>query len=232
MNDLQKLGGISALIGAATYIIGFALALTMLAPILGASPEEYVAFLVDNQALLVGWHLIIYLINAVFLVVLVIALYERLKERAMVFSQIAAAFGLIWAGLVIASGMVIINDIGIVADAYSQNTAEAITIWQALSAVENGLGGAIELPGGLWILLVSIAGLQAKELSKGLNYLGIIIGIAGIVTVFPALYDGGSVFGLGFIIWFAWAGIIMLRGRANQAESGQSMPAPIHTPSI
>ena len=71
--------------------------------------------------------------------------------------------------------------------------------------------GGVETVGGVWILLVSIAAWRIGELTRPLNILGIIIGVAGIVTVAPALYEAGTIFGLGFIIWFAWAGIVMLR---------------------
>jgi hypothetical protein len=41
---------------------------------------------------------------------------------------------------------------------------------------------------------------------------------AGILTVVPALADVfTSVFGLGFIVWFTWAGIVMLRSDPTAA---------------
>ena len=43
----------------------------------------------------------------VFLVVLALALYERLKAGSPALVQMATAFGLIWAGLAIASGMIV-----------------------------------------------------------------------------------------------------------------------------
>ena len=70
MNDLQKMGGIAALIQAATYVVGLGLALTLLAPVLDADPDQYVAFLADNLTLMYVWHLIIYVVTGVFLVVL------------------------------------------------------------------------------------------------------------------------------------------------------------------
>ena len=114
MNDLQKMGGFAALIEAATYVVGLGLALTLLAPVLDADPDRYVAFLADNQAIMYVWHLIIYVVNGVFLVVLVLALYERLKAGSPAMVQVATAFGLIWAGLVIASGMLLFDDAGVV----------------------------------------------------------------------------------------------------------------------
>jgi hypothetical protein len=52
--------------------------------------------------------------------------------------------------------------------------------------------------------------LRAGELPRVLNYLGVVIGIAGILSVVlePAL---AAVYGLGLIIWLAWLGIVMLR---------------------
>lgn len=45
-------------------------------------------------------YLIAYVVFGIFLVVLALALYERLKAGAPAMAQTATAFGLIWAGLV------------------------------------------------------------------------------------------------------------------------------------
>jgi hypothetical protein len=41
----------------------------------------------------------------------------------------------------------------------------------------------------------------------------VVIGAAGILTFVPALDVLAALFGLGFIVWFAWVEIVMLRGR-------------------
>ena len=217
MNNLQKLGGVAALVNGAAYIVGIGLALTLLAPVVNSSPEQYLVFLADHQTLLYLWHLIIYLVAGVFMVPLVLAVHERLKAGSPALMQIATAFGLIWAVTVIGSGMIILHNLGVVADLFAEDPTRAATVFTALSAVENGLGGAIELPGGLWVLLISWAALRTGEFSKLLNYLGVVIGAAGLLTVVPALYEAGTVFGLGFIVWFVWAGAVLLRGRPGAA---------------
>ncbi len=131
--------------------------------------------------------------------------------------QNATAFGLIWAVTIIISGMLQVNNVGLVSDLYSKDPAQAATVMLALGAVERGIGGAIELPGGIWVLLVSWAGLRTDRLPKALNYLGLTIGLAGIVTIVPALSEGGSVFGMGFIVWFVWAGFVLLRDHSSAA---------------
>ncbi|UCH15229.1 MAG: hypothetical protein JSV22_04480, partial [Bacteroidales bacterium] len=81
-NDLQKAGGISALIASATYLFGIAMILTILAPI--ADPtlsfENFLDFLTANKTLVFIWHFTIYLINGICLIILSLALYERLKS--------------------------------------------------------------------------------------------------------------------------------------------------------
>ncbi|MEZ4711269.1 MAG: DUF4386 family protein [Caldilineaceae bacterium] len=216
MNNLQKIGGAAALINAAAYIIGFGMVFTMLAPIIDAEPAQYLAFLVDNQTLLYVWHLIIYIVAGVFMIPLVLALYERLRGDTPALAQMGMAIGLIWAGLVIASGMLFLKDIVVIAELYGKDPAQAATIWPALTAVESALGGGIELPGGLWALLISWAALRSGALPKALNFLGLVIGAAGALMLVPAFAEtGGAIFGLGFILWFAWAGVVMVRGGQN-----------------
>ncbi|MCB0062222.1 MAG: DUF4386 family protein [Caldilineaceae bacterium] len=225
MNTMQKWGGFAALINGIAYIIGFGMVFTMLAPIIDAEPAQYLAFLVENQTLLYSWHLIIYIVAGVFMVPLVLAMHERLKAGAPALSQMGMAIGLIWAGLVIASGMLFLKDIVVIAELYGKDAAQAITIWPALTAVESALGGGIELPGGLWALLVSFAAWRTGALPKALNVLGIVIGAAGILMLVPSLVEPGSaVFGLGFILWFLWAGVVLMRSRqsATTARFAQS----------
>ena len=100
INDLQKMGGVAALIQAAAYVVGFGLALTLLAPVLDADPDQYVAFLVDNLTLMHIWHLIIYLVAGVFLVVL--ALHERFEADSSAMAQTVRRRA--WVGIVTLRG--------------------------------------------------------------------------------------------------------------------------------
>ncbi|MFC6799729.1 DUF4386 family protein [Haladaptatus sp. DYSN1] len=214
--SLQRAGGIAALVDAATFVVGFALFFTLIAASNYGSltdPSASVEFLVANQLTMYVWNLTIYIVFGIALVVLALALYARLRDGAPALSQVATAFGLIWAGLVIASGMVANVGIGAVVELAGQNAAQAETTWLALQAVENGLGGGNEIAGGVWVLLVSLAALRAGELSRGLNYLGALIGVSGLLTVVPGLEVLGAVFGLGLIVWFVWVGVVMLRAQ-------------------
>lgn len=212
MPSLQKAGGIAALVEALAYVVGFAVLMTVLNP--GNSEdwnsEQKLGFALQNKPLFQVWMTFIYVIFGLFLVVLTVALHERLKSGLAGLMQVASAFGLIWAGLVIASGMIAVVGLDVAAALHSQDAAQAASLWVAVGAIQGGLGGSVEVVGGLWVLLISIAALRSRGLPKSLNYTGLVVGAAGTITIVPGLGDLRVVFGLGQILWFAWIGIVML----------------------
>ncbi len=209
MKNLQKIGGMAALYTGVAYIVG------MLGFLLVVGwpddPAQQVIVLVNNQVTQHILYLIVYQVWAVFLVVLTLALYERLKADAPAMMQIAAAIGIIWATVVIASGMIFNIGMDNVVSLYGTDPARATTVWLVIESVCNGLGGGNEILGGLWMLLISWAALQARGLPKALNYLGLGIGAAGILSALPRLGEVGLIFGMSQIVWFVWLGVIMLR---------------------
>jgi hypothetical protein len=91
MRNLQKMGGIAALIGAATNLLALGVYLAILAPKGYGSgdlgPGQMVAFLADNQAIMRVWYQITYLVFGVCLIFLSLALYERLKAGSPALTQ-------------------------------------------------------------------------------------------------------------------------------------------------
>ena len=106
MNNLQKMGGIAALYMAIAYLLGIVLFLFVLDYPNIVDPAQKVALLVDKPMVIYATNLIMYVIFGFFLIVLALALYERLKVGAPAMMQVATAIGIIWAGSLIASGMV------------------------------------------------------------------------------------------------------------------------------
>ena len=219
MKNFQKMGGISALYMAAAYvlgIVGFKLVADYSAVV---DPVAKVAFLGENQTIMYILHLLVYVVWGIFMVVLALALYERLKASSPAMAQTATVFGLIWAGLIIASGMIFNIGMDNVVELFDTDPAQAATVWLAIESVFEGMGGGNEIVGGIWILLVSWAALRAGEFPRVLNYLGLVLGVAGILSAIPALGEiGAAIFGLGQIVWFLWLGIVMLRNSSpNEA---------------
>jgi len=212
MKSLQKMGGIAALYEAAAYIVGMIGFLTVVDVAGVADPVKKVALMADNLAFLYILHLIVYVVWGIFMVVLALALYERLKASSPAIVQTATAFGIFWGCVIIVSGM--IHNVGMqnVVDLYGKDPAQAGTVWLTIDSVLGGLAGSNEAIGGIWILLLSWAALRTGELSKVLNYLGVVVGVAGIISIVPALAEIFIyIFALGQIVWFIWLGIAMLR---------------------
>jgi hypothetical protein len=112
-----------------------------------------------------------------------------------------------------------ISNIGttVVVDLYSTDPNQAAATWLAINPVVEGLGGGNEIVGGIWTLLVSVAALRAGQLHRVLNYVGVVVGMAGILSAIPALGDvGGGIFGLTQIVWFLGLGILLVRNSRRE----------------
>jgi hypothetical protein len=106
-----------------------------------------------------------------------------------------------------------------VVDLYDIDPAQAGTVWLTIDSLMGGLAGANEVIGGIWVLLVSWAALRTGEFSRVLNYLGVVVGVAGIISIVPAVSELFIyIFALGQIVWFIWLGIVLLRSNPGRAE--------------
>lgn len=211
---LQTLGGLAGLACAATYLFGFALLVTLMAPMgFGTSDIDahaVVVFIKANPGLMILWNTVIYIVNGLALTVLVVAVNARLRLATPDWAAVTRAFGLIWVTLVIGAGMIGNVTVERVALLATTDVERAVALWEALHAVELGLGGGNEIAGGVWIGLVSIAGLIGRTLGKITVGLGLLTGAGGMLTLVPAFGDtAGAVFGLGAIAWFVAIGLLL-----------------------
>jgi hypothetical protein len=218
MKTLQKFGGFAALYMAAAHLIGIVIFLVILDYLSLTDPAQKVALNVEKQMVVFSTNLLMYVIFGFALITLSLALYDRLKSGAPALMQVATATGIVWAGSLIASGMVANAGLAAVVPLYAKDPAQAALTWQGIEAVANGLGNANgEILGGVWVLLVSLAALRAGGLPRGLNILGLLVGAVGIASIIPWLTDSlVGVFGLGQIIWFVWLGINLLRNNPGR----------------
>jgi len=224
MNSLQKIGGVAALFEAAIYISAFVFFGAVWEFPADANAVQQFTFLAENQLILSLLNLAMYVLFGIFLAVLVLALYQRVKDKAPALSQLASIFGIVWVGLVIASGMIANIGLGVAIEISADDPKQAMTIWLVINTLVEALGGGNEIVGGLWVLLLSIAALRTNEFPKMLNYLGVFVGLAGILTIYPAEILT-EVFGLGQILWFAWLGVHMLVKSPALPEASVVEPA-------
>jgi hypothetical protein len=213
MKILQKSGGFAALYLAVVNLIGMVFFLVVLDYPSITDPAQKVTVLVEKQMVVFSTNLLMYVFFGVFLIVLSLALYDRLRSGASTIMQAATAIGVVWAGSLIASGMVSNAGITPVVAVYAKDSTQAALTWLGIEAVANGLGnGNGEVLGGLWTLLVSLAALRGGGLPKGLNILGLLVGVVGIISIIPGLTElMTGVFGLSQITWFVWLGIVLPR---------------------
>jgi len=234
MQATQKVGGIAALAAAATNLLGLVVFLTLLAPKgigdTDASPSKIVALYADNEAAMRAWYLIIYLGFGACVILLVLALQQRLKARSSAMASVVTTFGLIYAVLVLVIGTLSITNLSTLVDLHDANPVGAATVYSALTSVETGLGagGGETLTLALWLLLLSLAAQQVQALPKFLNYLGEFLGVAGVLSVVLNSLVLMSVDGLGLIAWFVWLGITLLRSdTASTMETEGLRGAPV-----
>ena len=209
MNILQKMSGVSALSLALIYISAFTYFGAFWSFPHDGSSLQKMTYLAEYQVVISFVFFLMYVVFGVLLAVLVTGLHEKLKHTNNSANLIGTLFGVIWVGLVIASGM--ISNIGLAhaIGMMDANPEKAYDVWTIVSLITESLGGGNELVGGLWVLLVSIAALQARVFSRALNFLGIFVGAAGIATVYPSEIFT-ELFGISQIIWFIWLGISLL----------------------
>lgn len=226
MKALHKFGGIAALYLAAGYIMGMIGFLGVVDVASVADPVQQVALMADNLAFLYILHLLTYVVWGIFMVVLTLAFYERLKAGSPAIVQTATVFGIFWGCVIILSGMIHNAGMQNVVDLYGKDPTQAGTVWLTIDSVLGGLAGSNEVIGGIWILLVSWAALQTGELSRVLNYLGVLVGVAGIISIVPALGELFIyIFALGQIVWFIWLGIVMLRSNPGKTVTNELLSA-------
>jgi len=208
---LQKIGGVCAILEGFIYIVAFLIYGAILVyPDTNASVSERLDFLTENHLIFSLLTFTSYILFGILLVVLVVAIYHRLKTHSPIRSQIISAFGIIWAGLVIASGMIANISLNTVIEMGSKAPENAMLVFSTTNIITEGLGGGNEIVGGIWVLLLSLTAIKGHLFSKPLNFLGILVGVAGILTIYPLdLFT--EIFGIGQIVWFLWIGIFMIR---------------------
>jgi len=222
----QKVGGFAALYLAAAYLVAMPYFLVFVKYSTVSDPVEKVTMLVGNHDSMRAVYLITYVIFGIVLAVLALTLYARVRAGAPTLTLVGTVAGLIWAVVLVASGMIFNAGVAAVVDLHATSPAQAVSAWQSIEPVAQGLGGSGgELLGGLWVLLMSVAAIRTAALPKMLSWLGIVIGALGVISVVPALKDVAYGFGLLQIVWFVWLGIVMLRTTIRPADTGWSAEA-------
>lgn len=230
MKPLQRSGGLAALYLAVAYLVGLVLFIVVLDYVNIVDAAQKVALIVEKQMVIFATNLLLYVFFGIGLATLALALHDRLKAGAPALMKVATTIGVIWAGSLVASGMISNAGLAPTAALYAVDPAQAALSWQTIETVANGIGNANgEILGGLWMLLVSLAALRSRALPKAISILGLLTGAVGIVSLAPGLTDLVSLFGLSQLIWYVGVGIVLLRSNPVQSTA-PARPVPAQKP--
>lgn len=192
---------ISALICAMCYIVGITY-IAVIAPNFAESVMSQFQHLVKYPSSMMVWYAILYIVFGLSLLMLNHSLrYVLPRKNSNAMWSFSFRIGDIWAGFVLATGFIMISTIG-----FFQHHGELqdsfVVIWQTMYILVQSIGGGIELLGGIWMITITIICRQNQLINRFTLFLGLIIGMAGLLTIFPKLEQLALVFGLGQILWF------------------------------
>ncbi|MGZ5404159.1 MAG: DUF4386 family protein [Nocardioides sp.] len=216
---LRRAGGFAALYVAAAYLAAIPYFVFLVDYPSATDPEDKVTLLVDHHTSMYVMHLLSFEFVALALIVVTLAVYQHLHEHAPATSQVTVVVGLVRAGLFLASVMVFNHGMTVVVDQQASDPQLAAAMWQVIEPVAEALGGTGgDVLGGVWFLLVSWAALCSRAFPRALNWLGLGVGAAALLSAVPGLGFLEVAFGLLQIVWFLWFGIIT--ARIGSTESG------------
>ena len=210
--SLRRAGGYAALYIAAAYLAAIPYFVFLVDYPSATEPQDRVALFVEHETSMYVMHLVSFEFVALALIVVTLAVHQHLHEHAPATSQVASAVGLVRAGLLLASVMVFNHGMAVVVDQHPSDPQQATTMWRVIEPVAEGLGGTGgDVLGGVWFLLVSWVALRAGAFPRALNWLGLGVGAAALLSAVPGLSDFEVAAGLLPIAWFLWFGITTAR---------------------
>jgi len=211
MNNLRTAGATSALLMASIYILGFVIFFLVLDPGRTLTPDESVQFLNENRSIVLPTMFLLYVLAGVNLLVLVQSLAAEVKDLVPWQSQTALIIGCIWCVMLIVAGFVYMTGMQAVFTLYPENAEQATGLSLMVKTVFESLGGGNEFIGGVWTVLISFLLLSVTPDYKILHYFGMVVGIAGVVSIVPMFAEAVTLFGLGQIFWFIGLGVRFLK---------------------
>ncbi|SEA95932.1 hypothetical protein [Alkalimonas amylolytica] len=212
-NSTVRIGGVAALGMALCYLSMFIIFFGLISVPPGLDTLGRIEFLQQGRLLFAISYSLGYLVFGILLAISLQALQQAMPDKQSALAGLADRFGWIWVTLMMASGMTYLIGLDRLIHLVSIDPVQAQALYHSFWLITHALGGGIELVGGLWVLLLSLAGLKQQWLPKALHLLGLLIGCLGILTVLHTVPYLKDMFGLLQLIWFSWLGVLLLRSK-------------------
>lgn len=190
------------------YCVGILLLFTLFQPLIDVSlsAKQHFNYILNHKIGLQFWYLVIYVVFGLILIpftLIIKNVFNNTKE-----SQLVTVFGYIWAAFVLASGFIFIVSLEKI-NTLPISEASKLNIWYTIELMQEALGGGTELIGGVWVLIIGVLGIKKGKFNRFFNSLTIVLGVVGVLSIFPFLMNLGGVFGLLQIVWFVILGFIL-----------------------
>lgn len=200
MYSNQKIGALAAFINAVVAILTIYVAVVIIGLDVLKDQNLFADIAINNPNPLFIQDVMKF-ISAVCWSVLLVALFKKLGNAAIVRMKTATLFGFLSILLLLTNSILSLIEITQAAELAAAKYENA----NDLNRMIGILGMATIFTNGLWYLLTSWTALKANQLPKGLNYLGLVIGT---ISLIPIL----GIFSLLLsIIWFIWLGRILFK---------------------
>lgn len=215
-----RTGGIAAVICALTYVFGFALFMGAIAPPESQSDIARLHSLIAQRDVFYFGYIVIGIVFSLSLIALNQSLQMRFVKSSPVLSNYNVVLGNIWATFVLASTFVFLVNLSLLTKYANTDENNAVITMNTIHIVVDALGGGIELIGALWVFIISYMGWKQGIYAKATHILGLIVGLAGVLTLFSGLsiladnvfFEATTaIFGLGQILWFILLGFHLLK---------------------
>lgn len=193
MDTLQKAGPFAAFTNAVVAIATLYVALVMIGPDALTDQNKFVEIAVNNPTPLYIQDMLKF-ISAVCGLVLIIVLYRRLQKEATLRMKVAVLFGCLSILLLLSNAAVSFQTTANAAE-FAATKSES---GSQLNSIIGMLAMAAIFANGIWYLLISWTALKSSALPKGLNYLGLAIGVIFLVPVLGII---GLLLNVGWSFW-------------------------------
>lgn len=224
MEDTRRIGAFAAFALAAA-IVGFFLAILAFSAAgvqPGNDPASQLAGAIKNPVLFGSFGASAVILGAS-LIVLALALHERLRGVAPFAVRIGTAAGVIGGALFITQGFGPLLGPAQLATIDAQDHEAAVAAFTAFGLVANVLFAVGSVMFGALALIDSVVGARARLLSRPLSYVGMLLGIALIISATGVWDPLGLVFPVLALVWSVWLGITLLRSEPRLAPTPGAM---------
>lgn len=178
----------------------------VIAPNINNDPLKRFDLILINGFWLQLWYLIIFVFFGMFLFLLNTKIHQHAECDSTKLGQLSIIVGYLWSSYVVACGIICIASIEFILKLPGDQQKN---VWLDIYAMQIGIGEGIEWVGGLWMCLLHFHLFQSKIITPIFTLWGLVIAVAGLLTIFPRLADSGMVFGILQIIWFVQINIML-----------------------